>query len=159
MTAYDQALKIALAALRQRDMLAAELKVKLENRGVEPAIIESVLSYLKQRRFLDDSRTIDQTIARASGKRAVGKNKLQADLNRRGAPEEIVEAQLAAILPETERQQALELLRLKLKPSDSRGKAGRLLLARGFDEDLVESVLIEFLGEVEFSDSEIEHGS
>jgi SOS response regulatory protein OraA/RecX len=79
-----------------------------------------------------------------TGKRAAGIEKLRAELERRGAPENIVEECLAELSPDDQKQGMLDALSAKFKPTDDRARAGRFLLSRGFAEDEIESALDDF---------------
>lgn len=105
---------------------------------------EGVLDHLRRRRIIDDRKLIQNLIERRAGKRAVGNKQLRAELLRRGAPEEEVNLALAGL---GESDESIDdLLRSKLKPGDSRAKAGRFLIGRGFDHEAVESALDRFFG-------------
>ena len=131
-------LALALEFLRVRERFEAEIRAHLTSKGVEVGVDEALV-HLRQRRIVDDRRLIQSLIARNSGKRAVGIEKLRAELLRRGAPEEEVESLLAELGEQGEIVDAL--LDKKLRPGDSRAKAGRFLFSRGFSEETVEDSL------------------
>jgi SOS response regulatory protein OraA/RecX len=79
-----------------------------------------------------------------SGKRAAGADKLRAELNKRGAPEEIIEECLAELSPLVQRKAMLDALAAKFGPADDRVRGARFLLSRGFAEDEIEGPLDEF---------------
>jgi len=105
---------------------------------------DEVIAHLTRRRIIDDRRSIQNLIERYAGRRAVGIEKLRAELTRRGAPEEEVDAALAKV---SESDKTLDnLLAMKLKPGDGRAKAARFLLSRGFGEEQIESALNRYFG-------------
>jgi len=79
-----------------------------------------------------------------SGRRAAGVDKLRAELNRRGAPEEIIDECLAQLSPTDQRRAMLDALSAKFKPTDNRVRGARFLLGRGFAEDEIEGALDDF---------------
>jgi SOS response regulatory protein OraA/RecX len=79
-----------------------------------------------------------------TGRRAAGIEKLRAELERRGAPENIIEECLAELSPANQKQGMLDALSAKFRPTDDRAKGGRFLISRGFAEDDIESALDEF---------------
>jgi regulatory protein len=136
------ALSLALAKVAQSDKLAAEIESLLSGRGYDGETISAVLELMHKRRVLDDRRTIINTLERYSGRRAQGLEKIRAELIERGAPEDIVDEVLAGSAPD-ERVRAVHLLRSRSFAAGDAAKAGRFLLSRGFDEDLVHSVVEE----------------
>lgn len=141
---HDDVLKIALQLLKQRAYLIQELRNRLESKGCPKDSVDSVLQFLVSRRFLDDEKTIEQTITRASGKRAIGRKKLQSDLVARGLPEEEAQRVADGKSDEDELFAMAGLLEKKGRERAERGRYGRYLLGRGFDLDQVEVALDRF---------------
>jgi len=79
-----------------------------------------------------------------TGRRAAGVEKLRAELERRGAPENIIAECLADLSPANQKQGMLDALSAKFRPTDDRAKGGRFLISRGFSEDEIEGALDEF---------------
>ncbi|MBN9503047.1 MAG: hypothetical protein BGO01_10915 [Armatimonadetes bacterium 55-13] len=138
------ALEAALRALRTTDRFETEIRQTLESKGFESKDIDQVTQHLIRRKLLDDRRTTLNLIERKSGRRAIGIEKLRAELLSRGAPEEIVEESLANLSWEDQRRAMRDALSSKFKPTDNRAKAARFLLGRGFAEDEIEGALDEF---------------
>lgn len=149
---FQDALPLALKRLQRSDAFEAEVAETLRKNGVEDSTVQEVIAHLKARRILDDKRTIENLVASRSGRRAVGVEKLRAELVRRGAPEELVDGCLAGIPAEEQLEGMLSALRARCKPTDSRAKGARLLLSRGFPEEGIESALDEFFGSERFPD-------
>jgi SOS response regulatory protein OraA/RecX len=104
-----------------------------------------VLAWLHEKRLLNDGRALQaHADSKSAGRRAVSQSKLAAELQARGATSEQIEAALGVQDDETELSKMSELL-VARKVSD-RGKAGRLLISRGFDEELIETVLERHFG-------------
>jgi SOS response regulatory protein OraA/RecX len=143
------ALKAAFRFLKSRDRFGAEVRTHLIGEGFEEPCVEEVVSYLIERKLINDNKTTQSLIERNSGKRSVGIERLRAELERLGAPEETVEANLAG-LGESESERALEALRTKYKSGADRAKAGRFLYSRGFREEAIEAALEGFCGPLSF---------
>lgn len=139
----------AYGFLKQRDRLSAELLGLLERKGHRAADVESVVQFLIERKLINDDKTTQHLIENKSGKRSVGIEKLRAELEKLGAPADIVERSLMAV-SEREPDRALEALRAKYKAGTDRAKAGRFLYSRGFDEDSIETALDAFCGTAAF---------
>src|SRR5471030_73987 len=82
---YKAALELALRKLKQKDRYEAEVRGFLGE--FDSNTVECVIRFLKDRRIIDDSKTTQNLIERQSGTRAVGLEKLRAELLERGAPE------------------------------------------------------------------------
>ena len=147
--AFQDALRRALERLRRSDAFEAELRTLLEAKGFDQATVEKAMTWLRENRMLNDARVVEQALSKRSGSRARGADAIRAELLKRGAPEEEVDRQLALLSPESVQGQMQDLLTKKCKISDSRSKAARMLLSRGFDEDAVASALDTFFGSSE----------
>ncbi len=140
---YQEALKLALKKIGTKDRFESEVHAFLADFPSDTS--ERVIEFLKERRIINDTRTIQNLLERYSGKRSIGIEKLRAELLERGAPEETIEAVLIQHA-HGESQRLSDVLSAKFKPSDSRAKAGRFLFSRGFSEDAIESALDRFFG-------------
>lgn len=141
-------LKKALSLLEARDRLEAELRRELQKSGFSNDLLEPVVSYLIERRFVDDRRTITNEIERNAGKRSMGRNLIRERLLARGAPEELLD-ELLGDEPDGELERALSLLKGKYRTTDDKRKGGRLLYGKGFDESVIEQALDRFFGSID----------
>jgi regulatory protein len=146
---FKEALEDAIKLLAPRARLSSEIRAGLLKRGHQELVVEEVVSYLLERKLVNDNKTTKSLIERHSGKRSMGIERLRAELEKLGAPEEIVEANLAAVV-DSEPKRALVALQGKYRTGADRAKAGRFLFGRGFREDAIESALDEFCGPAAF---------
>ena len=151
---FKDGLKQALAKLRTGDRFAKEIEDLLLRKGISVETTHDVVSYLIERRFVDDRRTIDNAVARRSGKRAIGKELLRAELMKRGAPESLLEEALAAVPAEEEPSGALALLRARYgsggaRDRTARARAARYLASKGYELEVVDGALEAFFGSVD----------
>ena len=141
---FKCALEKALKKLQASDRFESEVRACLAS--FEPQTVDEVVAYLTKHRLLSNPRAAEQAVISRSGKKAVGRERLLTELEKRGAPSALIEQ----VLPnsEEERAQLRELLRAKFPPTADRAKAGRFLFSRGFAEDDIESELDSYLGDV-----------
>lgn len=139
---FEAALATALRRLEASDRFESEVRRALSRHRAET--VEQVLDYLRRNRLLNDERTAQNLLDLNQGRRAVGAEGLRATLERRGAPDEIVEEAVAASASD-DPQRARELLLTKFASRDPKemAKAGRFLYSRGFEEDLIRTALEE----------------
>ena len=135
--------RAALALLARRDFACAELAARLRERGFEPAVIESLIARLRERRVLDDGRYAGHFVEYHS-RRGQGPVRIRRDLAAAGVAAEVVEAALEAG-PDWEGLAAqVRRRRFGAKaPQVWREKArqARFLQYRGFSHDHIRSAL------------------
>ncbi len=139
-------LEAALRMLGGKDRFVAEIERELTRKGFGSEDIETVIRHLNRRKLVDDKRSTQNLVARMTGKRAAGIEKLRAELKRRGAPEEIIDECLGVITDDDQSAAMIAALSAKFKPTDDRVRGARFLLTRGFSEDEIEAPLDSFFG-------------
>lgn len=139
-------LEAALRMLSGKDRFAAEIERELTRKGFGSEDIEAVIRHLIRRKLVDDKRSTQNLVARMTGKRAAGVEKLRAELKRRGAPEDIIEECLGQVAETDQSEEMVAALSAKFKPTDDRARGARFLLSRGFAEDEIEGPLDAFFG-------------
>jgi regulatory protein len=142
-SARDRALRL----LAGRAHFRAELSRKLTTRGFPRAEVETALSELVAQGYVDDERTARQLVEERRERSGWGRARLQAELQRRGAPAAAVTAALAGIGVEED----LELARAAAARHARRGAADPAALARhlarkGFSRRAILAVLDEVGG-------------
>lgn len=134
-------LQRALKLLAQRDLFEQEIRQKLQRTATEEEV-ESVLAHLRRRRIVDDCDLTRRLVAQRTGKRATGKEKIRAELLRRGAPEEQIDA---ALQERGESDEDLDgLVQAKQAAGKSRIQVGRFLASRGYEADEIDAALDRF---------------
>lgn len=137
----ERGLVIALRALRASDKLVAELRDRMLCEGIDEESIQVVLSELADRRLIDDRAVANRYSARRTEEDGWGKRKVLADLERRGLSSELLAELERSWDEEGERGRALRALTERAGKLKGLGQASRFLLGRGFDDEVVESVL------------------
>jgi SOS response regulatory protein OraA/RecX len=140
---FTRALAKALKKLETSDQFESEVRRALHE--FAPETTDDVVRHLAAKGILNDERMAQRWVETKSGRRADGRQKLVATLERRGVPAEMIEQALPD--PEAERQRLRDLLHLKFKPGDSPAKAGRFLYSRGFCAEDIEAECEIFFGE------------
>jgi regulatory protein len=118
-------------ALARRDLTAAELEERLSRAGFDADACADAMARAAESGYLDDERVARER-AWVLAERDSSDAAIRAEFTRRGVPEAVVQAALAALVPEGERAARLAR-RLGGGP-----RAARALVRRGFPEDLVE---------------------
>jgi regulatory protein len=126
-----EALAAAGRALARRDLSEAELRSRLERRGITPVDVADATEALRRAGALDDVR-FARSRARWLSQRGWGDEAILARLEAEGAPQEAARDAVSELAPEPERAGPLIV---GLVPD----KAARLLARRGFAQDTVES--------------------
>jgi regulatory protein len=139
---FNAALEKALKTLRASDRFESEVRSCLSDHS--PETIDDVVAHLRGKGILNDERTAASVISRRSGSKAYGRDRLQAELERKGAAANVIEAALPDHQTELERLRGL--LASKFTPADRRDRAGRFLFGRGFSAEDIEAELDNFFG-------------
>jgi regulatory protein len=148
-TAYDKALQLLAARAHFR----RELERKLAQRGFPPEEIEAALARLAEGKYLDDRATARVFVESRQERGGEGRARLRAELLKRGAPEESVEAALAELTPEDDLPAAREAAGSWRRKGgiDPRALA-RHLERKGFSGRAIVSVLNGELDDLEIDD-------
>jgi SOS response regulatory protein OraA/RecX len=133
LTAFDVACRWLARAPRS----AAEVRLRLASLGFSARAVDDALRRLLDLCYLDDAALARQRAETLAG-RGYGDAWIAADLERHAVPAADIEAAVGALPPEPER--ARRWLRRRYRGRVPKS-AWRELLARGFAEGAVESVL------------------
>jgi len=138
-------LDYAYGLLARRAHSEQELAEKLSAKGFTAAAVTRTVARLKTQGYLDDARLAADRAERlrASG---FGPEGIRAKLAQKGLASETVEQTLEASGEDQERESARRLLASRfataaLKEPQIRARAFRLLLRRGYSQEVVESLL------------------
>lgn len=147
-----QARGICLRLLTARSRSRAELAEALRRRGIPEDVGESVLDRLGEVGLVDDAAFAESAVHSGHSYRGLGRRALNAELRRRGVPDDVAREAVAAVQPEDEEQRARELVRRKLRSTTARdpGTVARRLVAmlarKGYSEGLAWRVVRDELG-------------
>lgn len=136
----NEALKLCLKWLRAGELTEAELRQKLEAKKLPESEISSALDYVQRKKWQSDERVAERT-KELGDLKLHGKAKIESRLKQRGLDDEVVSEILADIGEEDEMAKAEKLLSSRLKEGSTPAQAARILASRGFDEEVIRSVL------------------
>ncbi len=132
--------------LARRPHFRRALAVKLASRKFSDEDIETALARLAEQGYLDDQEHAFDLARGPLQRKGYGPRRLRHELERRGAPEEVVDAVLAAVLADGE----LTPARQAAERWVSRGKRDRQALARHLDrKGYSKGVILRVLEELE----------
>jgi regulatory protein len=114
----------ALRALMRRAHSVYEMRLALERRAEEKALVRRVLDRLKRENLLDDARYARQFARYHVETRRRGRFRIARDLRARGVPDRHIEAALAEIFEEVDEAMLLRK-RLERRLRTLRGAPGR----------------------------------
>ena len=134
------AVETALQALRARNRSVAELESRLQRRGIAEIEQRETLELLSRLGYVDDERFATLRAA-ALAARNCGDEMIRSDLEGRGVAGSIIDAAVADLEPEQERAERIVASRGRS------AKTARFLAARGFVEEVVETVVAAQDGE------------
>jgi regulatory protein len=126
-------LDIAARALRHRDRSARQVDERLARAGVDAARRAETLETLGRLGYVDDDRYAAARAA-AFAARGWGDAGIRAHLERDGVATDAAGRALAALEPEQERARAIA------RRDGATARTARRLAAKGFSEEVVESV-------------------
>lgn len=133
--------ELALRALRARDLSAAALARRLEERGVDADDVAETIEALVRTGLVDDAR-LAQRRAESLAERGAGDALVRHRLRELGLDPEAVEAAVAALEPEETRAARVAARR---GPGP---RTARYLAGKGFSEETVRAVATESTGEL-----------
>jgi regulatory protein len=132
--------------LARRPHFRRELAVKLASRKFSAEEIETALTRLAEQGYLDDLEHAFDLARGPLQRKGYGPRRLRHELERRGAPEEVVDAVVAAILADGELAPARQAAERWL----SRGRADWQALARHLDrKGYSKGVILRVIEELE----------
>lgn len=144
-------LEYALYLLELRDRTEGEIREKMKRKGYESGEIEDTVTFLKDKDFINDERFVRNFIQNKQSFGTTGKYKIRQKLMLLHLDHTLIEENLKETDPEAERERALELAhdwmkkKSSIPPEKRYEKLGRYLIARGFEIDIVKSILSEVL--------------
>jgi regulatory protein len=132
----EEALAVAVRALRHRDRSAAELEARLARHGFAGDVRVAALARLGAAGYLDDDRFAEHRAA-ALATRGAGNASIAADLDAHGVGADVAARAIEALTPESERAAAV------VEQRGASARTLRFLAARGFSEESLEALIAE----------------
>lgn len=128
----------------------SELRVKLQKKKHPKEVIEKVLDWLIERRYLNDDEFVKQFISEKVKKKKIGTAKLIAELTKKGIKRESIYENLRSIDSDLYYENAVHLATKKLnlirsKETDERKISAKLfsfMATKGYESDLIRKVIL-----------------
>ena len=146
--------RTAFKFLNRRLHSINELRIKLKQKKLDYILIETVISELQAKNFLDDYKFADQFSEENIKNKLWGKGKLKGELIKRGISSEIISKVLEEKFPESEDlNNAMLLTKKKMKLLSSKNlnkeklesKILAFLYSRGYDYDICRQAVNEIM--------------
>lgn len=139
----------AFRLLARRLHSSHELKLKLVKKKYDKSIIDNVIQSLKEQNYLDDDQFAKLLVEEKSVKKKFGRNKIKAELYKKGINKSIIDSVLNNQDDELNYNNAIFLAKKKLKllndkNTDKRKLKEKLfsfLLSKGYDSELIMKVI------------------
>lgn len=127
--------------LERKELTRHEVRLRLENIGYADPVIDEAIERAGAYAWLDDERAAGRIAEIGRSTRLEGKAKIRQRMEMRGIAEPVAEQVLEPITSESEYEIALAAIQKRNLDRTEYAKAARFLMARGFDEEVVEQVL------------------
>ncbi|MFA5320581.1 MAG: regulatory protein RecX [Candidatus Omnitrophota bacterium] len=147
-----KALQYAFLLLKFRPRSVREMEFRLENKGFDPGTVREALTFLQNKKFLDDG-AFARAWAQSRAARSYGLSRISRELSSKGIERGLAGRALERLREDgySEEKAALELVsgrkRPLLRDTDALKRKRRLfafLSRRGFSPDVVNRVLEKF---------------
>ncbi len=139
MDCYQKAAQL----LASRPHFRAELAVKLAQRGFPSADAAAALNRLEAQGYLDDIQTAADFVAHRRERGGEGRLRLRAELVRRGARPEAIDAALAGLTEEDDLEAARAAYAVAARSKKDPAAIARHLARKGFSRRAILAVLHE----------------
>lgn len=133
----DAARASAIALLARRDFATGELRLKLESRGYDRAVIAAVIAELTEERALDDARYAEHYVA-YNAQRGQGPLRIAAELRSQGVTDTLIDAALATGPDWRALAREVRMRKFGAEPPEEwteKTRQARFLQYRGFSSD------------------------
>jgi regulatory protein len=162
---FARARDYAYTLLSYRDRTASELRGRLKEKGFEPALVERVVSLLREKGFVDDRAFALKWVDDVQSSRPMGRLRIEHELRRRRVADRIIEEVCDLKAPlDAERALAESAAEKRMRAiGDAPGDAAKrrleaFLRGRGFDFEVIREIVKRRFGEPEERGEHDDHG-
>lgn len=138
------ALQDAVRWLKQADRTEAELRERLAQRGHEASAIETAIARLREVGYVNDDRLAGRIAESAASERLEGREKIRWRLEGRGLDDGLVESHVTHLDEGSEVDRAKQAVQRRFRNEVDAARMARFLATRGFDEDVIRTVLASY---------------
>lgn len=133
----DQAKKIALRWLSYRPRTEAEICTRLKQKGFHQGVVDPIIEYLKDFKYVDDRSFAEQWVKYRLEKKKKSKRLLYTELRNKGIDGVIAAEVLESITDEEEYIMAVEQAKKRTEKGHAWSSTARHLVRQGFPNDVV----------------------
>ena len=140
-------LDYAFFLLGIRDQSTGELNDKMQRKGYEKVEIDETIKVLKEKKFLDDKRFVENLIRQKLEIGNFGRQRIWQDLKKKFIANELIEESLSNIEKDDEEESAKEAMKafIRKRGEPKEYKEKQKLIAylgrRGFSWEIIEKIL------------------
>ena len=154
----EAARTVALRFMGYAARSRAEVERRLERAEFAPDVVAAVLAELEERGWLDDAQLAQAWVADRADRKKYGRQRLAAELKRKGVEKETLQEAVGAIEDAEELERALAAARLKWRPEiletgdrsalqTEKRRLAAFLQRRGFSWEIITQVLAQLMAE------------
>ena len=143
----------AFRLLGRRQHSSSELRRKLWNKDYEQKLIDEVIEDLSKNGYLDDNEFIREFVAEKSNTKNWSRKKIKSELIKRALNQNLIDKAFGEQPDESDFDNAMNVAKKKfellskrnLEPKELRNKLSSFLFSKGFDYDLIKTVVNQIL--------------
>jgi len=143
----------AFRLLGRRQHSSSELRRKLWNKDYEQKLIDEVIEDLSKNGYLDDNEFIREFVAEKSKTKNWSRKKIKSELIKRALNQNLIDKAFGEQPDESDFDNAMNVAKKKfellskrnLEPKELRNKLSSFLFSKGFDYDLIKTVVNQIL--------------
>lgn len=139
-----KAFNIAYRALARRDFSSGELKNRLRDRGITPAVVVSVIDRLMDMGYLNDGDFARGLVRHCQNIRRLGPLRIKQELAKKGIHGDLQDEALGEYSEKLEEENIRYLTEKKIESGAAREKTARFLQGKGYPLPLIFEYLNEF---------------
>ena len=147
----QKALRYAFLLLKYRLRSEDEIRQRLLRKKFELPLVEGVIVFLREKKFLDDTiftrSWIQSRIARSLGLRRIA-----LELKRKGVDQDIIQAQVALVTEKYREDKTVEEIAarrmkqlVRIEPRKAKARLYQYLARRGFSPDVIIDAVHKFM--------------
>lgn len=133
---FPKALKTAIEMLGKKDYSKNQIKNKLYKKGFNDDIIDEILRFLQDKKYLDDRRYAKNYIREKFHTKGLGRLKIFQDLIESGINEELINQEISVIDDIAEKTKIIEYLNNR-NTEISNQKVFNYFYRKGFSPELI----------------------
>lgn len=147
----QKALRYAFLLLKYRLRSEDEIRQRLLRKKFELPLVEGVIVFLREKKFLDDTIFNRSWIQSRIG-RSLGLRRIALELKRKGVDQDIIQAQVALVTEKYREDKTVEEIAarrmkqlVRIEPRKAKARLYQYLARRGFSPDVIIDAVHKFM--------------